>query len=263
MNSESKYTKFLPAWMKDDGSVDGQSFVGRVLLAFEKVLSGLEDDPAEDPEALDPKGVEQILDRIGDYFDPYFAPSQFVPYLAKWVAWEIQRGDDWNRDLDKPSYESDTGDIGKIDLEMDQLFPMPETQPLRTRNREMIRSIARLYRLRGTREGVEEYLKIYAGETNATVQEFHEVMKIGQTTNVGISTIVGNRPFYFQVSVNITNPGPGVIQEYDRAIRTIVEEEKPAHTQYDLINEVIGMQVGVRSSVGLDTLLGGEISLIS
>ncbi|MCX9079951.1 MAG: hypothetical protein OIN84_18445, partial [Candidatus Methanoperedens sp.] len=63
----------------------------------------------------------------------------------------------------------------------------------------------------------------------------------------------------FQVSVKITNPGPGVVQEYKRAIRTIVDEEKPAHTQYDLVQEVVGMQIGVRSSVGKDTLLGGDL----
>jgi len=250
MSKQSKYLKYLPAWFSEGHSES--SFANRMLLAFEKVLTGFEDESTEEP-----AGTGVILDRVADYFDPELAPSQYVPYLAQWTGWDIQWSDDWNRDLDRPSYEEATGDIGSIDADYQQLVPLKN--PLRTRNREMIRSIARLHRLRGTRDGIEEFLRIYAGDTNATVQEFHEVMKVGVTSEVGQNTIVGNRPFYFQVSVKITNPGPGVVQEYKRAIRTIVDEEKPAHTQYDLVQEVVGMQIGVRSSVGKDTLLGGDL----
>ncbi len=257
MNAESKYLKYLPAYFKDDGTESKPSFAGRFLLAFEKTMSGIADDPTESSESPDPLGIEKILDDMSNYFDPLRAPAPFLDYLASWVAWSIQRSDDWNRDLNANVYEPNTGDIGRLEPGQDQLYPLSES--LHTRNREMIQQVASLYRQRGTRSGIEEYLRIYAGKTNAFIHEFHELMQVGVNSTVGYNTIVGNRPFYFQVEVRITNAGPGVVQEYNRSIRAIVDQEKPAHTHYDLIIKVVGLQIGVHSTIGNDTLLGGTI----
>ena len=83
----SRYVRHLPAVFQED------PFLGRFLLGFERVLSGLpEPDPANLPSAA--PGLEKILDRIQTYFDPALAPPDFLPWLAGWVATSLR--EDWS-----------------------------------------------------------------------------------------------------------------------------------------------------------------------
>lgn len=257
MSETSKYSKYLPAYMRQEAKGTAPDFLDRFLLPFEKALSGR---PEDAPLTDEFHGIGEILDRIQDYFDPNLTPPQFLPYLARWVAWELPRGqDDWNRSLDKdPETGEDLpGDDGKIEVLEDQHFPLDRER--NTRVRKMIQSIASLYRLRGTRRGLEEYLAIYSGVDNVHVREFHELMQVGVTSTVGENTIVGNKSYYFQVEVTIQDPRRGVVQEYEKAIRSIMDQEKPAHTHYDIVIYVKGFQLGVHSTIGKDSLIGGKI----
>jgi hypothetical protein len=44
----------------------------------------------------------------------------------------------------------------------------------------------------------------------------------------------------------------------EQAIRRVIESEKPAHTSYELNLIQPGLRVGVQSTVGVDTILGGS-----
>lgn len=238
----SKYLKLLPAVLREDGPGTNPEFLGRFLLAFERVLSGLEADPAA------PYATDRILDRIQDYFDPDLAPPQFLHWLAGWVALELREEEDWMQ-----------ADFGQTEAEVEQAFPLDPSAPRITRNRGMIKSAASLYRKRGTRAGLEEFIAVYAGAAHVRMREFHEPMQIGVTSIIGDESIVGERPYYFQVIVSIPAPTPEVLENYKRALRTILDREKPAHTYYDIIVDIPTMQVGVASTVGGDTLMGGTV----
>jgi phage tail-like protein len=127
----SRYLEHLPAIFQAD------PFLGRFLLAFERILSGL--DSTQEPPAL-----EQILDRIHTYFQPggagedatQRAPAEFLPWLAGWVATSLR--DDWDEET----------------------------------RRRFIRRIPALYRMRGTPKGLAEMLRIYLGsETDIEIHE--------------------------------------------------------------------------------------------
>jgi phage tail-like protein len=107
----SSYLDDLPAVYRTD------DFIGRFLLAFEALFTGL-------PDVQQP-GLEQTIDGVGRYFDPLDTPSEFLPWLASWVALTLRA--DWDDDT----------------------------------ARGFIREVVPLYRLRGTAAGLKRILEIY------------------------------------------------------------------------------------------------------
>ena len=240
---ESTYLRYLPPALRDQGSGTGDEFTGRFLLAFERLLSGLQGEPDDMP-----KSLEGILDRVQDYFDPNLTPPQFIDWLASWVALELRQEEDWLQ-----------ADFGETTQTPNQVIPFDVAGARDTRNRSLIKNIANLYRIRGTRAGLEQFIAIYAGSANVSIREFTDPMQVGVTSVVGDTTIVGERPYYFQITITIPEPSAQLLVEYVRAVRAILDREKPAHTYYDLFVDVPTMQVGVTSTVGVNTMLGGLI----
>ena len=101
-----------------------------------------------------------------------------------------------------------------------------------------------LYRLRGTARGLVELLRAYTGDLPVTVYEFDNV------------------PHYFQVelSLGLSLRDPDFEARKQRRQRTamaIIDQQKPAHTFYAFrFRDVPTMQIGVHSTVGIDTVLG-------
>jgi len=125
----SSYLEYLPAIQQAD------PFLGRFLLAFERILSGLS---SAEPEVLFPEqhGLEEDINNIYTYFNPGIkedsdtAQSKFLPWLAGWVALSLR--DEW-------------GDETK---------------------RQFISKIVPLYRRRGTKAGLKEILELYLESSN-------------------------------------------------------------------------------------------------
>src|SRR5689334_21147492 len=103
----SSYLDYLPIVFRQNVDRNGVNDLGRFLLAFEQILTGL-GDPNQ-------PGLEEILDGIVDaggtqrlagsqrYFDPgpalppsQRAPSEFLDWLAGWVALSVRA--DWTDD---------------------------------------------------------------------------------------------------------------------------------------------------------------------
>jgi phage tail-like protein len=101
-----------------------------------------------------------------------------------------------------------------------------------------------LYRLRGTARGLTELLRAYTGDLPVTVYEFDNV------------------PHYFQVelTLGLSLRDPDFEARKQRRQRTamaIIDQQKPAHTFYAFrFRDVPTMQIGVHSTVGIDTVLG-------
>ncbi|MBZ0303572.1 MAG: hypothetical protein K8J31_27785 [Anaerolineae bacterium] len=243
-SQQSSYLRYLPAiYQKTD---DGEpSALGKLLLVFEHILTGVgevEDKEVENSAEGNKDtyrerifGLEEILDGIrgedGDYavsgiwryFDPgplakndHRAPDEFLPWLAKWVALTLRQ-----------------------DLEYDF-------------QREFIAKAIRLYRKRGTRQGLEEMLRILVKleSENIEIDERERSFTVGKS-RLGVDTYISVPPHWFLVKLRL---GRGDWHKY-QAVKAIIESEKPAHTQYDLIPTGLAFIVG-QSKLGVETVLG-------
>ncbi len=124
----SGYLTHLPAIFQRD------PFIGRFLLAFERILSGLRPPEPDDP-FPEQRGLEAEIERIHTYFDPApdattqdRAPAEFLPWLAGWVALSLRQ--DWAEE----------------------------------EQRRFLARIVSLYRWRGTPRGLRRILETYTRE---------------------------------------------------------------------------------------------------
>ncbi|GAA4609831.1 phage tail-like protein [Actinoplanes octamycinicus] len=223
----SGYLDYLPATFQD-----GSPLLGRFLLAFEQMLTGLGDPDAP--------GIEEILDGIADpvtgqvrlagvhrYFDPgpelpdaERAPAEFLDWLAGWVAISL-RGD------------------------LDEL-----------RQRDFVARAVSLYHRRGTKAGLEEYLRVYT-RLGVTVDELDTPFQLGVHSRVGVDTLLGGgAPHFFRVLIRLPGTDPAELARHRQVVTYLLDQEKPAHTQYALAVQTPALRIGVHSTVGVDTLLG-------
>lgn len=227
-------SNYLPAIYQED------PFIGQFLLAFEKVLLGIDDtisfpqlrdDVKFQPKGWENKGLEEAIASIAILFDPIGNESQpvenrqrtgeeFLNWLASWVALSLR--DDWEEEA----------------------------------QRRFIGRIVSLYKQRGTKAGMEEMLKTYTG-MGVEVYEFIEPLQIGITSTVGVDTAIGGGPsHYFRVKMFVDAFEPKVKERKEQIARAIIDQQKPAHTYYDLQVDIPTMQIAVHSTIGVDTLLG-------
>jgi P2-related tail formation protein len=121
----------LPAIFRDD------PFLGQFLLAFEKLLVGIDDGVAlPDPGVPAPGlGIERIVAGLALYFDPAQTPADFLPWLAGWVALTLRA------DLDE------------------------------SRQRKFLAGIARRYRRRGTAQNLVDLIGIFTDGTPEVTED--------------------------------------------------------------------------------------------
>lgn len=224
----SRYLDYLPAVFQQDARPGRTNWLGRFLRGFEAILTGVGDPAAPGleeqldgiPGAL--AGVERTFEPGPGLPDGERAPDEFLEWLANWVALSLR------------------ADIA------------PERQ------RVLIANAVRLYRLRGTRAGLEQLIGLYT-TLGATVEEAGPRLQIGVHSTVGVDTAVdGGPPHYFRLTVRLSTTSPDELAAQRRIVASIVDAEKPAHTYYTLAIETPILQLGVTSRVGVDTLLGGE-----
>lgn len=197
-NLVSSYLQYLPTILEED------PFMGRFLLAFEKILSGVKHLPSYEKiiqgNSENVPGLEEIINRIETYFNPEETPEQFLPWLAGWVALSLR--DDW---------ETST-------------------------KRAFITEIVKLYRIRGTKEGLASVLKLY-------------LVSSGFGDNVEIFDQFDHFPNYFQVQLTLNDRDPEKYWRQSRIAKAIIDQEKPAHTFYSLKILVPTMQLTRRSQI--------------
>lgn len=232
-NAASSLLDQLPAVFQEDRPADaasgqlGPNFLARFLLGFEHILLGV-----GDPDAL---GLDEIIAGIHRYIDPGAAtssdeatPAEFLPWLAGWLALLLRE------DLDS----------------------QPAQRELR--QRALIANASELYRRRGTKRGVIEFVQHYT-TVAPVIDELGTPMQVGVHSTVGEDCIIdGGSPFFFRVIVRI--PPARFVSESRKVAevsRAIIDQQKPAHTYYTLlVTSTSGLQINVQSTVGVDTILG-------
>lgn len=235
----SGYLAYLPAIFQEAAQSDQPNRLGRFLLAFEQILSGLGE--------VDAPGLEEVLDGIrGDndddrraglqrYFDPGWvlqdsadaikrlrAPAEFLTWLAGWVA------------------------VG-LRADLDEL-----------RQRDLIARAVTLYRGRGSRRGLEEMIRIYT-RLSPTIDEQRTRMQLGVHSTIGRDTMLdGGPPHYFKVTIRLPAPDPEERARMAQLVNDIIALEKPAHTHFSLQIVTPAFTIGKYSTIGVDTLIGIE-----
>jgi phage tail-like protein len=150
--------------------------------------------------------IEKQIDSLSDYFDARLTPAEFLPWLATW-----------------------------IDLTLDARWP-------EDKQRLLLRRAVALYRMRGTRRGLQEFLKLYTDVEPEIVEHRGVNFQLGPTAHLGAATALGTGNVAHTFSVRLRLPPSGASEgdgerletERRRMIETIIQSEKPAHTAYEL-----------------------------
>jgi len=153
--------------------------------------------------------IEERIGMIWEYFDPRITPAHFLPWLATWA-----------------------------DLTLDERWP-------EDRQRLLLRSIAKLYRKRGTKAGLAQFLEIYTGVRAEIIEYRSNNFRLGPENRLGQTVAIGmrNAPQSFHVRLVLPSiRGENAARkdtERRRIIESIIESEKPAHTNYTLEIETV------------------------
>jgi phage tail-like protein len=237
--SDSNPIDYLPSiYQRSD--ISGRNFLRDFLWVFQHIFNQ----------------TREKLSNLHHYFDPLETPASFLPWLASWVAMTLE--DDW-----------------------------PEVK-----QRNLIKKAVELYHLRGTVRGIKVYLKIFTGVEPVIHENYwpfdgivvcpfnmypthdqygNEIADEDLRTamarpdwkgaTIGEDTIL--MPYVDKRHVfTIELPMQQEQIELDtiRRIHRIIDREKPAHTDYYIIfqpeeeeEEDFGIEVGIRSTIGVDT----------
>lgn len=181
---ETSYLDFLPSIFREKDAAR------RFISIFEQ--------------AIDP--VVQTTDVLWAYFNPLTAPEGFLPFLAKWVGWEIDKR--WTLE----------------------------------QQRRLIRNAVTLYRWHGTKHGLRLYLHYYTdlpldedleeeSEKHISIEEnFNDGFVVGEVNLDENPMLAGGKPYHFTVRLRTDTSH----QLDEELIREIIERYKPAFSNYEL-----------------------------
>lgn len=108
-----------------------------------------------------------------------------------------------------------------------------------SQQRAFLARIVPLYRRRGTKQNLQDLLSIFT----------HGVPTITESDDTGPA-------HHFTITMRLPRTAPDVFNRQSAIAHALIDLEKPAHTSYDLDLQSPTMQIGVTSTVGVDTLLG-------
>lgn len=218
--------------------------------------------------------VEASIEDLSKLFDPFAAPQEFLPWLATWLALELD--EDWDE----------------------------QTQ------RQAIASAFEMYGRRGTARGLRESLRFYAGvdaiieepilsaewwalpaesipcackggagtAEKAWVETENSILGVttmlapahaqgavvGATATLDQSHLISNAelgaPLFLDVAHQFTVQiyrGQLSSPETQARVHDVIRREKPAHTAYHLCVIEPRLRVGYQARVGIDTVVAG------
>ncbi len=225
----NSYLRYLPAVYQEDAA--GRKFLERFLSIFETVFHGIETE----------------ISSVSKYFCPETAPGDFLHWLGSWLNLALE--EEW-----------------------------PEEK-----KRQLISQAHMLYKQKGTVKGIERFIKIYTDTVPIIIEPLRtwKPMVLGGKARLGINTMLArssNHGFHigsdsliggvvlsdeayktedlffnlahrFTVLINLDHDK---FKRYEKGLKRFLDENKPAHTVYDL-RVLSEMRVGIDASVGINT----------
>jgi len=219
-----------PICGQHEQSLEHKNHLGEFLEAFEKVLFGFDEDG--DLDGLTGLGLK--VERLYELFDPdpvenlerhpeqhpRRTPARFLPWLAGFAALRLPAGISENRE------------------------------------RKLIAHIIDLYHIRGTKAYLEKLLGWCLEVTSAVSEEEMPPMQLGVRSTIGSNTYLGGGPpHFFRVNLDTRGLDASRLEAQRQIAHEVIELAKPAHTTYELTFISPRMQIGVHSTIGLDTVL--------
>jgi phage tail-like protein len=121
----SNYLQYLPPVLWEKDGTSSAIPLSNLLNIFEKILTGIDDGI---PIEHDHQSLQEMIDHIPQLFNPWYTPSDFLPWLASWVALKLPTTGIWDE------YQQ----------------------------RKAIAQIVQVYRQHGSKAGLNRYLDLYA-----------------------------------------------------------------------------------------------------
>ncbi|HEX5734700.1 MAG TPA: phage tail protein [Blastocatellia bacterium] len=206
----------LLAYLPSIYQEEAGSFLGQFLRAFEAILIA-----PEDGSGASIKSLEATIAGIATLFDPRNTPEEFLQWLAGWTAFSL-----------------------RADLNLDQ-------------QRDFISKIIQLYSWRGTKRSLQDLLSIFTKGKPEITESATDDCQLGVNSTIGEGMWLGGGPaHFFQVRIFLPDMDAKLIARQMEIASALIEMEKPAHTFYELVLEHPTMQIGIKSTIGVDTLLG-------
>jgi phage tail-like protein len=234
------YLQYLPAVYQENE--DSRLFLDRFLSIFQSEFDDL----------------DLKIDRIWQLFNPGSVPAKALGWLASWLALEVDPG--WSEN----------------------------------KLRKMLKKAFRAQCQRGTVKGLVQAIHDYAGAHAVVIEHFKlrrlPILSAGYSLNNGVR--LWSKNFYkrLQVGTNsrigdfqlVSEPAPDVEplnqdanqftvlflanpygpSDAEQKIGQVVEREKPVHTQAAICPLLPRFRVGVQSTVGIDSVVGGITRLV-
>lgn len=182
--AKRSWVRFLPQIYQSQSAAEGDLLTG-LLWIFQHVHDRM----------------SVTIDEMERIFRPLEAPTEFLPWLASWIALQLE--DDWTEE----------------------------------KKRRWLRYAPALYNIRGTKKALEQLLQIYIG-VKPVIRENEwpdEAFRAGVTSEIGVtSTILPpmnlNNCFIVELPLSPRDVGDDGLVRIHRVIRA----EKPAHCSYYL-----------------------------
>ncbi|MFL6337409.1 MAG: phage tail protein [Pyrinomonadaceae bacterium] len=193
-------------------------FLGQFLLAFEKILLGREDAPA----AASP-ATKGLPGGPGEKPDPDLDPRGLEQIIDGLAA-------HYNPSKTPAEFLPWLAQWTALTLRADMTL---EEQ------RSFLAQVVRLYAGRGTEANLKELLRLFVGGATPTIELRPD-----------------DEPYFFHVTIKLPRLTEKETRRKFEIAQVVVELEKPAHTDYEMLLDTPSMQLGVYSTVGVDTLLG-------
>lgn len=193
-------------------------FLGQFLLAFEQLLLGRVSPLTEEqPEAPGPPG------RRGERPGPDPHPrglEQVIDGLASYYD-PLQTPAEF-----LPWLSKWVALMLRADMTLDE-------------QRRFLAQVVQLYAGRGTEENLKKLLRFFVGGATPTVEVRPD-----------------DEPYFFRLTIKLPRlPEQETSRKFEIA-QVVVELEKPAHTDYEMLLDTPSLKIGTYSTVGVDTLLG-------
>jgi phage tail-like protein len=221
----------LPAIYQDHDPDKPFPFL-QFLEAFERLLLGREDSSAsaaqrggkQNAKHVAVESIGRKISQLYTLFDPSETPEKFLSWLGSWAALSIH-----------------------ANLSV-------------TKQRKLLANIIRLYGIRGTRTYMEELLALCVDAGTSVSEEEMPPMQIGVHSTVGSDMrLGGGAPHFFRVTMAASDLSAQEVQMQRQIAFEVIELSKPAHTVYEFEVTSPELQVGIHSTVGVDTVLGSTV----
>jgi phage tail-like protein len=211
----------LPSIYQEPGTEGRPNSLPRLLSSFERILWGTQELGRASNDGRPGAGLRDKIAQLNELLDPWQAPEEFLPWLAGWMALTLG---------------------SNLRLE---------------RKRELIANMIQLYKIRGTRKYLEELLRLCVDAPTAIEEEDIPPLQVGARSTLGVDTYIGGgAPHFFRIRMVASHLSVAALEEQRQLAYEVVELAKPAHTGYEFLIDSPQFQIGVHSTLGIDTVLG-------